>query len=63
MIMKTLSCANLGQTTCDYVAFGETDEEVVDKMLEHAEMAHPEDLTKVSEDDMRKRMTLEIKST
>ncbi len=60
--MKTLTCTDMGNATCDFVAVGQTDDEVVDKMMEHAEVAHPEDLTKMSETDMRAKMKANIKT-
>ncbi len=59
--MKTLSCKDIGTPTCDFVAVGETDDEVLDKMMDHAEMEHPENLQKMSEDDMRAKMQSQIK--
>jgi predicted small metal-binding protein len=60
--MKTLSCNSMGNAMCDFVATGETDEEVVDKMMAHAKISHPEDLTKMSENDMREKMKSNIRS-
>ena len=39
--MKQLRCADLGQG-CDYMASGDTREEVKIKLLAHANHAHPE---------------------
>jgi predicted small metal-binding protein len=38
--MKTLACADLGVPECSYVAKGETAEEVVKMMGDHAMKAH-----------------------
>lgn len=45
--MKTLSCKDLGAATCPFVATGETEEEVVRKMVDHATVVHPEDVAKM----------------
>lgn len=49
--MKTLSCKDLGDT-CEFVAKGETEDEVVQKMKEHAMEHHKEKV-----DDMLKTMS------
>ena len=59
--MKTLTCKDLGNETCNFEARGETNEEVVDNMMEHAKVAHPADLNKMSESDMREKMEASIK--
>lgn len=46
--MKTLSCKDLGNPTCAFVAEDETAEGAVAKMMDHAKMAHPEDIQKMS---------------
>lgn len=38
--MKNLSCADLGAPQCNYQARGENDEEVINKMIDHANRAH-----------------------
>ncbi len=45
--MKTLSCKDLGAATCPFVATGETDDELVQKMVAHAAVVHPEDVAKM----------------
>jgi predicted small metal-binding protein len=45
--MKSLSCKDLGAVTCPFVATGETDDEVVQKMVTHAALIHPEDVAKM----------------
>lgn len=47
--MKTLSCADLGVEKCGYVASGEDDDEVVNKMLEHGRKAHSEKIKEMME--------------
>lgn len=38
--MKTLSCADMGEASCSFMAKGNTKEEAADKMIEHAKTAH-----------------------
>ena len=59
--MKTLTCKDLGNATCGFEARGETSGEVVDNMMEHAKVAHPDDLSKMPEADMRAKMEAGIK--
>ncbi len=40
--MRQLSCASMGDSSCNFVAKGENDEEVVAKMQEHVKTAHPD---------------------
>lgn len=40
--MKMLSCASMGDATCDFVAKGETDQEVMDMMMAHVKEKHPD---------------------
>jgi len=47
--MKTLKCADLGNSTCNFEATGETNEEVKGKMWSHAAEAHPEILQGMDE--------------
>jgi predicted small metal-binding protein len=42
--MKTLKCSDMGSAGCDFEASGETNEEVKQKMWDHAREAHPEKL-------------------
>lgn len=58
--MKTLSCEDLGIDD-GYVAKGETEEEVLDKMMEHIKMKHAEKLENTSEKEMKKTLIKEIK--
>ncbi|MDP2647724.1 MAG: DUF1059 domain-containing protein [Candidatus Yanofskybacteria bacterium] len=50
--MKSLKCANLGNSACNFEATGETNEEVKGKMWVHATEAHPEILAGM--DDVKK---------
>jgi len=38
--MKNLACKELGEIPCDFIASGETDEEVKNKMFDHIETNH-----------------------
>jgi predicted small metal-binding protein len=51
-IMKHLSCKAMGATDCDFVATGSTDEEVKQKMMEHAASAHPEKMQSMTPEQM-----------
>ena len=39
--MKQLSCRSLGED-CDFVATGETEDEVIEKGMEHTKNDHPD---------------------
>lgn len=52
-IMKMLSCRDMGGND-DFVAKGNTEEEVMEKMQEHAKMMHPEMVEEKSEEEMTK---------
>ena len=66
-MMKSLSCADLGDTSCHFVAEGKTNEEVIKKMMKHVENAHPgkmEEMSSVmSNDAIMELMKLKIKTT
>ena len=44
MKMYSLSCKDLGVPTCNYVAMGESKEEVMEMAKNHAMKAHPKEL-------------------
>lgn len=46
--MYTLACNDLG-ATCEFVAKGETQEDVLQTMTGHASAAHAEEMAKMSE--------------
>lgn len=46
--MKTLSCKDLDNPACTFVAEDETAEGVVAKMMDHAKAAHADDMAKMS---------------
>ena len=52
--MKTLACKDLGMPDCNFVAKGGTNEEVLQKMMDHAKLEHREMM-----DDMMKKMTVD----
>ena len=55
--MKKLSCADLGAPQCNYEAKGESDDEVINKMIDHANRAHSDMMkemqTTMSEDEIK----------
>ena len=55
--MKKLSCKDIGGEGCNFVATGETNKEVIDKMFAHAARAHKDILVKMSESEKRAMMT------
>jgi predicted small metal-binding protein len=63
--MKTLACRDLG-ITCDYIAKGQKDEEVVEAGLEHIKSEHPDyvkDMMEtMNENDMRKAAMAKVKT-
>ena len=46
--MKTLSCADLGNPSCPFVAEDMSAEGAAAKMMDHAKMAHTDDVAKMS---------------
>ncbi len=62
--MKQLSCKDMGAAECDFVATGNTAEELKDKMMEHAKMEHSDMLDSMSDDEksgMMKKMDAMMK--
>jgi len=59
--MKTLSCKDLGTMECDFVAKGETEDEVVNSMMEHAKEMHPEKVGAMPEEEMKNMMKSQVK--
>lgn len=56
--MKQLSCKALG-ADCDFVAKGQTDEDVIRQVQEHAKTDHPDEWTqmqKMSNEEKNKMM-------
>lgn len=53
--MKSLACSDMGIMDCKYVATGETDNEVMDKLMNHGKTVHPDTLKNM---DKEKMMTM-----
>lgn len=51
--MKTLSCRDMGEDD-DFVARGMTEDEVLNKMIEHHRKMHSEKMSGMSDDEMMK---------
>ncbi len=58
--MKTLSCKAMGDPTCSFVAKGETDEEVMDMMMEHIQEKHPRVMDNMDMAAMKSKMMSKI---
>lgn len=65
MSMYTLACKDLG-TDCEFVAKGETQDEVLQTMMGHASSAHADAVAKMSEgmtpEDMKAMLMAKMKS-
>ncbi|MBU1145928.1 DUF1059 domain-containing protein [Patescibacteria group bacterium] len=63
--MKTLSCQDVSGLACPFVAKGETEEEVIQQLMDHAKTAHPEESAKMmegkSEEEMKEMMKSKVK--
>jgi predicted small metal-binding protein len=46
--MKFLSCHEIGNFNCEFVATGSTDLEIINKMFAHTEKMHPEFIQRLS---------------
>ena len=59
--MKQLSCKALG-VDCDYIATGETDQEVINNMQEHAKNDHPDKWAEMNQmsDEEKDAMILDM---
>jgi predicted small metal-binding protein len=55
--MKMLSCRDMGSGD-DFVAKGNTEQEVMDKMMEHVKEMHPGKMEGMSEDEKMKMMDM-----
>jgi predicted small metal-binding protein len=56
--MKKLACKALGKE-CDFVAVGSTEDEVMEKMMEHVKMDHP-DVLEMMNDEMKKKEMMDM---
>ncbi len=62
--MKSLSCKDMGSATCNFVATGMTEDEVIGTMMQHATVTHPQDMEKMKampKDQMMAMMKSKIK--
>ena len=59
--MKELTCKDMGIMECDFVAKGETEDEVTQSMMDHAKQAHPEKMGAMPEEEMRNMMKSKVK--
>lgn len=59
----SLACKDAGAKDCSYIAKGETNEEVVQRMSDHMMKAHPEMIEGKSPDSVMEAMTPKIKAT
>ena len=63
--MYTLMCKDLGLPNCAYIAKGQTEDEVIAMMMEHAMVTHPEQvkemMTTMSRDDIGEMMRDKIR--
>jgi predicted small metal-binding protein len=61
--MFTLSCKDLGNPACPFVAKANTEDETVAKMIKHAKREHAADMTEMgSMDDIKKMMLGKVKN-
>ena len=60
--MRTLSCKDLGEQSCDYAAKGENDDKVMDEMIAHARIEHPDKTKNKSEEELKNMMRPEIRN-
>jgi len=47
--MKTLSCADIGDNNCKYVARGNTDDEVISRMNDHVMKNYPNKVYQIND--------------
>ena len=57
--MKTLACAAMGMD-CDFVAKGETEEEVIEQMSKHGQEKHAEAMKGMDMEEMVNTMKAKI---
>ena len=64
MKMYSLSCKDMGMPKCNYVAMGESREEVMKMADEHFAKTHPKEMkemaSKMSKEDMKQQMMEKI---
>ena len=54
--MKILKCGDVTGTTCSFEAHGNSEEETINKLKDHAEKAHPDMLKNATEDEHKMMM-------
>jgi predicted small metal-binding protein len=52
--MKTLSCGDLGVSSCAFTAKGATEQDVIETMMKHGMEHHKEMMDKMSDEDKMK---------
>ncbi len=57
--MKTISCKDLGSTTCSFTATDETEDGVIKKMFDHADQHH-KDLVEKDKEKMIQTMRAKL---
>jgi predicted small metal-binding protein len=61
MKMLSLSCKDMGVEKCDYVAMGETKEDVIKMTTDHMMKSHPKEakeaMEKMSKEELEQKMT------
>lgn len=60
--MKTLSCQDVSGLSCPFVAKGETEEAVIQQLMDHAQAEHPEESAKMMEGKTPEEVTEMLKS-
>lgn len=60
--MKTLSCADIGIKNCNFVARGNSDDDVIAKAMEHGISAHADKMMGMDEEKMTSMMKSKIKN-
>ena len=60
--MKMLSCKAMGDPTCDFVAKGETDEEVMAQMAAHAKEHHADNVSGKTDEELNAMMMPKIET-
>lgn len=61
--MQTLSCKDLGTQDCNFVAKGNTKDEVINKMINHIRPNHADTFEDTSEEEMRDMLSAHVKET
>jgi len=59
--MLALSCVDMGNTTCDFVATGENNEDVMKMMMDHVKEKHADVMQQMAAEQMEAAMLSKIK--